>query len=980
MSGTLNIGGADGLTSVWLFYGAENVGNAAGAASTSYLMDIDGGARLAEADGLVLDFSAEGFVDVLKEVLGNGDAWLHTVYGGLSIDHSDYACLLGTEDPGTFDGDSLPNLLRNLGLEIKAVRGGDIILTGDVSEVYLVLEDGQRSNAHDVTGYNVLSDYKATVVDEGQTLTLTLKGAPEADSPDALAGGAVVNNLVGLAGSTLHVRHSGRAEERVSLVLSNESREIHRTEGFEEVCAQNTTFKGTISGDVGVDLIKTGAGTLTIGDEATGLGGLQLQDGDVSLRAGALRLVSEQNTADSLTFAGEEDTALILSGEKTSLSLKSVYEAEEGSGAIYLQQGAELVVTDSARLANTVLTAGEDATGGTLTVASGAKVALTSGAHAQLVGVAAEIESDAVLNVGSAKGNTLTGLTGSGELVGRYGAELVLTGKGSSFSGTLSGEGELVVSGGASFSLAGASGGSAGVQAWTLHNRGSLVIDITSSADGLWFEELTLGSASTTTLLLDTDRSNTGLLGGDRLTIEQGAKLIIESIGENALSGSSITLAGFDGDEAELRLAEENIILRGNIFLRYTAGNLHYVNGQLKLDLIAREGNAFITPGMEKNSRAGADMVWELTDPASAGWSYTRNNPETHLAGLAAVALQAYDDGQIDSLAGTFAAVAGASTGVLSSALSQDVQRQLSALRNRSAIAESSCKPADSTGFHLWLTGETAYHKLDADGMAPGFTLNGWGGSVGAELEVSNHTMLGIAISAMYNDLKTDSADGGKGDMDTTYLSAYARTINGAWTHTFIASVGMADVSLNRTVSYGRAGSYKAHGSTDGFSVGAMYEVGYSFMLNRTGSTLLQPVFNVQCSHASLSGYTESGTDAALRVDGLDQTHFTLGLGTRLQSAMGENVFNRLAVFEARALVKVELGDRSGTASTALVRAKGSPVEVEGAKVGSVGIELGAGFCLPVGRSGGALFMDAAAEFRSGYSGANAAAGYRISF
>ena len=484
---------------------------------------------------------------------------------------------------------------------------------------------------------------------------------------------------------------------------------------------------------------------------------------------------------------------------------------------------------------------------------------------------------------------------------------------------------------------------------------------------GAAFDSLTLSSGSTTTLRVDTDLHNADLLGGGTLSIEEGARLIISSTGDKPLIGRSITLAYFDGSNEELHLAEGNISLKGKALLPYKAGDLYFEDGRLMLRLLAQTRNVYISPNMPKNARAGAALLWALElanhKPTQAG---------SHLAAVRDVVQQAYDENAMGKVTHTLAAVAGASTAVLSNALAQDVRRQLESVRNRCAMADT------SSGLHFRITGETAYHKLDADGLAPGFTLNGWGGSVGVDADLSSRTACGLAISAMYNDLKTSSAD--NGDLDTAYLSAYARTTRGKWNHSLTATVGTADVSFNRTVNYGPSGSYSAQGATDGLAFGIMYEVGYSFILKRHANMLLQPVMNVQYSHAAFSGYTESGTDAALRVDDMEQNQLTLGLGARLQRTLGENAFNRPAFFEGRALAKVELGDRSGSASTTIAGARIAPAEVESAKVGALGIELGVGISLPLSQQRSTIFADASAEFRTGYTTFNATLGYQITF
>ena len=321
------------------------------------------------------------------------------------------------------------------------------------------------------------------------------------------------------------------------------------------------------------------------------------------------------------------------------------------------------------------------------------------------------------------------------------------------------------------------------------------------------------------------------------------------------------------------------------------------------------------------------------------------------------------------------AAAAGASTSVLGAAFAQDVERQLHAVRNRTTSMQPGERPR---GFNLWLNGEGAYHKLGADGLAPGYTLTSWGGTLGMDMSVSSRTTVGLALSALYGNLKTESADNGRGDMDTTYATFFARTTQGAWMHTLLFSAGMADVTLERTVSFGNYG-YKTKGSTDGYAAGLLYELGYTTIMNAEGSFLLQSVFNVEFRHATINGYNETNSDAALTVDDASYNTVTVGAGARVQAAVGGRVLNRTALLEARALVKADAGDRSGKVENDFVNGNHAKRELESAEIGAVGIELGAGVTIPVGKRG-SIFMDGSVELRSGYSSMDANVGYKLSF
>jgi outer membrane autotransporter protein len=214
--------------------------------------------------------------------------------------------------------------------------------------------------------------------------------------------------------------------------------------------------------------------------------------------------------------------------------------------------------------------------------------------------------------------------------------------------------------------------------------------------------------------------------------------------------------------------------------------------------------------------------------------------------------------------------------------------------------------------------------------------------------------------------------------MDTYYVTLFARYAKSAWTHTFVGTFGMMDGSFDRTVSVnGR--QYETEGDTDGMSFGLMYEVGYVMPLDEDATACLQPIFNVMLRHASVGSYTEKGSDAALDVDSQSMTTLTFGLGARLQAIVGESLYNRASIFEARALVKADVGDRSSETDVAFVGSSHAS-SVESAELGAIGVELGAGLTIPVGDDDGSIFIDGAVELRSGYTNVNGTVGYRINF
>ena len=353
-----------------------------------------------------------------------------------------------------------------------------------------------------------------------------------------------------------------------------------------------------------------------------------------------------------------------------------------------------------------------------------------------------------------------------------------------------------------------------------------------------------------------------------------------------------------------------------------------------------------------------------------------KDAPEGALAGI----LNAVDAGTATDR--DMAAVAGASTAALGMALSGDVERQLRAIRNRSVAGNdagtvtfvdeksglvSSEAPAR---FFAWVNAEGNRAEQNDDSTAAGYTLTSWGGTLGAGMQVNDKLTLGLALTAMHGDLQSDGPDYLKGDMDTTYVSAFARYESGKWSHAFIGTAGTMEADYKRS-----AMSYSTDGDTDGTAFGLMYEVSREFELGNLSA--LSPVLNIAYRHTAVDSYSESGADAALNVGKQSLDTVTAGAGARYAAVVGQRMLNRACGFEARALVKYDLGDRQSTTSTGFT-GYATRAGIESAELGAFGVELGAGISVPVGS--GSIFADGAVELRSDYTNFNAAVGYRVQF
>jgi len=348
------------------------------------------------------------------------------------------------------------------------------------------------------------------------------------------------------------------------------------------------------------------------------------------------------------------------------------------------------------------------------------------------------------------------------------------------------------------------------------------------------------------------------------------------------------------------------------------------------------------------------------------------------------------DAGATDALA---AAVAGPGVTALNSAFRTQMERQMREIRNRLTTMNGGM-PCDTIAhcdpkapapkelrYTLWANAEIDYQNQHSDGSGPGFKLNSIGGTAGFTALAAKDLTLGAAFTGLAGRLSSKGyGSDASGDLDAYYANIFGRYDSGCWSHSLIGTAGFADVSLDRRVNY-YGGGYTAHGSTDGLGLGVMYEVARTFRISQDYMTSAwwQPVFNVAYIHSEMDSYTETGTDAALRVGKQESNNVIFGLGARMQTVVGQNLFNSPALMEARVLGKAIAGSRRGKADVGIPGIDRT-VGVRGSERGPLGVEVGLGFSIPLGERCGAIITDCTAEFGNQQRSVNGTLGYRIDF
>ena len=476
------------------------------------------------------------------------------------------------------------------------------------------------------------------------------------------------------------------------------------------------------------------------------------------------------------------------------------------------------------------------------------------------------------------------------------------------------------------------------------------------------------------------------IFSGESISL-QGTQLVLNSSGSGQSMVADVDLSKTDGFViTQIHVDGEDLGSASGVSVTFNGGLLGKYFGNATVQgnqIVASRNTSYYVSAAASTPNGSAGLA--LADGALVAFNpQAGTNSATHpdLAGVLNsldAAIAAGDRAGADRLGAIFAGAEAAGMGM---AFSNDMDRQLRAIRNRTTtmgVGDEYVNP-EMPYFNAWINAEGDYQQVKRDGTTPGYTLSSWGGTLGADVDFTPHFTAGLAVTAMYGDYQSESNGMAEGDLDSYYVTLFGRySGNSAWVHTFVASVGMADASLKRTVTHAN-GSYTAEGDTTGMGFGLLYELGYTIALNEEATTCLQPVLNLSYVHTTLDGYRESGSDAALNFGNQKMDTFTAGLGARLQTLVGENVYNRTSMFESRALLKFTTGDRSSSMHTALASLPSMKSRVESEEQGAIGVELGAGLSVPLGADSGTLFIDGSLEAYTSYTNVNATVGWRINF
>ncbi len=856
--------------------------------------------------------------------------------------------------------------LESLGFGIKGVEGGSIIISGRTDQIYISSVDGST-----VTEIPALNSYAQVIVDTSLTLNF--------DVPAANTDKTIIRHLSSGTGSTGNLVVNAAGDGSLDIELAND--------------LDDSVFNGnlTVNGD-GADLIKTGEKTLVLNGNVN-------TSNAVVAREGTLDLNGSANNIGTLTLssASADEPVRVVIGGTTTATLAD--DAEGGS--LQISAGGTLKTAGDSTLDQATTISGA----GRLNVQEGSS--LTLAGEAGLFGTSVTLNG--TLSLSGTGEKSILALSGAGTLALNGNALSVTSASAvnGSFSGTLDGEGSIDVSGKVTQVMqTGSSTYDLGV-----HGGGTLVLKGTSAAPALDYRNVTVGASGTlrieaigngagdpnTTLnvgsvdfqsgsmtefvynLSAADPFGSAMLTADSITIGNGAGFTLANMTGNTGLGTYDNLDGVvlmtaDAIDGMAEGESMSVGTSGLFAVYYKDATMVREGNNIVLNATVQQDNIFKPAVNSHNSGAGSELLWGA-----------RNNLDaTSRLGQVMNAISTMVTGSNPDLAGAsraLAAVAGSTVNALGTAQKDALRDQMGWIRNRTTLM--GVNPAyvneDLPYFHMWMEGTGSYAKLDTRGDESGYQLTTWGGTVGMDVDLSDHFTMGAAFTANYGDLTASAADSADGHLDSYYANLFGRYQSKRWAHTLILTGGWNDAKLNRTVNYGE-GSYRTQGNTNGWGFGAMYELTYDVYLNEDRSSILQPLANASVVTTRMDGYTETGAgNAGLNVGKQEWTTGTVALGGRWMGLIGSNIFGREALAEFRVNAAQDMGDRRGETNVALLGNPGFMQSVRGAKVGTTALQIGAGLSVPVGTQG-TVFINGNADFRDGANSVNGSVGYRYDF
>lgn len=250
----------------------------------------------------------------------------------------------------------------------------------------------------------------------------------------------------------------------------------------------------------------------------------------------------------------------------------------------------------------------------------------------------------------------------------------------------------------------------------------------------------------------------------------------------------------------------------------------------------------------------------------------------------------------------------------------------------------------------LWGQLDFGSRGNDGDEEAGAYDADRWMAAIGVDAEVGQDLVAGLSLTKVSNSL--DFHDGGRWKADGYQLGAYGVLDRGAFYAKAMASMGWFNGSSERRIDWSDLGG-DIVGSLAGKPDARLWTLGarFGYRVPLGERSQLTPYLNIDYSHTTLKGFTETGLDAAaLDVETSTSSRTAVTLGAKWAGDVGGIVpqfelgYRRL-FGDTRAAVDASFDAMSGTDFTTVssVEKRGSVLAGAsiGGKVGKVDVRVG---------------------------------------
>jgi len=177
-----------------------------------------------------------------------------------------------------------------------------------------------------------------------------------------------------------------------------------------------------------------------------------------------------------------------------------------------------------------------------------------------------------------------------------------------------------------------------------------------------------------------------------------------------------------------------------------------------------------------------------------------------------------------------------------------------------------------------WIDGSGIYGDVDGNANESGFDYTIWGGSLGADVRLAEHWVLGLAGGYANTDLDF-SWNPGDGEVDTYQGALYAGYVDPRFHLGVSGRYAYNDIDGKREMQFINR---TARTNLDGNDYGARFEGGLN--LFDIGGIVLQPTVSVNYNHITQDDFTESGAMSLnLAIEDYDLDSLVTGVGMRVR-------------------------------------------------------------------------------------------------